>query len=65
MLARDISAMASYDGAAFKYLEAHVRKCPTYEGIRGPGDRPAWSRDPWPCVALEGRRKSRDQECRV
>eukprot|EP00959_Pyramimonas_sp_CCMP1952_P346246 7251814-Pyramimonas_sp.AAC.1 len=38
MLLRDISARTSYDGATFKDLGAHVRKYPTYKGIRDPGD---------------------------
>eukprot|EP00959_Pyramimonas_sp_CCMP1952_P239946 5014315-Pyramimonas_sp.AAC.1 len=62
MLLRDVSLMTSYEGATFQDLEAHVKKYETYPGIRGPSERPAWSRDPWPYATLEGRRKSHDQE---
>eukprot|EP00959_Pyramimonas_sp_CCMP1952_P082544 1724741-Pyramimonas_sp.AAC.1 len=40
MLLRDISALTSFDGAAFEDLEARVKKYPSYNGIRSPGDRP-------------------------
>eukprot|EP00959_Pyramimonas_sp_CCMP1952_P097009 2027759-Pyramimonas_sp.AAC.1 len=62
MLLRDVSLMASCEGATFQDLEGHVKKYETYPGVRGPSERPAWSRDPRPYVTLEGRRKSHKQE---
>eukprot|EP00959_Pyramimonas_sp_CCMP1952_P153055 3201660-Pyramimonas_sp.AAC.1 len=59
---RDVSPMTSYEGATFQDLEERVKKYKAYPGVQGPSERPAWSRDPWPCVTLEGRRKSHKQE---
>eukprot|EP00959_Pyramimonas_sp_CCMP1952_P364951 7642108-Pyramimonas_sp.AAC.1 len=65
MLMRGVSTLTSYEGAACDDLEARVKKHPSCHGIRSPSDRPAWGRDPWPYVTLEGRRKLRNQEYRV